>query len=312
MQGKEKAQSSAMPYSLIQDKFDNLQRATINKIEREWPEKYLSIDSGREWFLFTFNVARNTYHTITYICADIPNDPDRRREYSLSVPPLNRTILENLIAVIFVMKDISKYATWFHKAGWLEWKEALGRYHTAYEGLPDWKPFIDKISHYVQKGVAELRLTERETANPEQEIGYWPTTPGKILRKLENNHTRSPSVSFVKYLIDWFHKELSGESHLNARGLTSRGMFFSMELMKVQFGDGTEAIMLDQLEKFRNKQVWLAIILMLSLISKIESHFGFGLGANLNFVWKVSNEYSLIARELYDRRYSSLLGSLRS
>lgn len=297
----------ALDYNVIKRELDTLFIAIANKIEREWPENYKTIDSARELILFTVRIAINTFNTITYICADTPADLKRDLKFSLSVPPLNRTLLENVITLLFVLEDIPNHSEWFYKAGWREWKEMLEDYKRDYGSLPEWKAFIDTLSDEIEKGKTRLQLTTDEIDNTKKMIKYWPN-PGKMPSLIEKSNPNSSSLTFMKYLNDWFYRELSGQSHLNVHGLVDRGMYFApMEMKKSVAGDAAEEIFREKLEIFKNNQVWIAITLMMSLVSEIEAHFKFDLAQRVKYLWGVLLNYSDLSKEIYEKRYATVL-----
>ena|SRR5258708_3837709 len=98
-----------LDYGVIKDKLLYLLEATANKLEREWDPRYRHVDSASILFFQNFRNAINTYNTIFYVCADIPKDPDRRKSYALSLPPLTRTLFEQLIMFVFLLVDVQNF-----------------------------------------------------------------------------------------------------------------------------------------------------------------------------------------------------------
>lgn len=294
-----------LDYNVISDDLMTVLQATINKIEREWPDDYKHIDSARELILVTTKLAINTFHTILYICADKPDDPKRERRFCLSVPPLSRTILESLLTLLFVLEDLPKYSSWFYKSGYREWAEALERYETEYGDAEEWKPFIDKLRRVVSDPPAFLSVSADEKAEPKK-LAYWPN-PGRMVKLLEKDHPGSSAITHMKYLNDWYYRQLSGQTHLNVHGLSERGLFFSpREVLERLFGSEAESVVEREFSKYRNDQVWTALMLTLALVSEIELHFGFELAERLKYLWALIGNYSDYANDLYARRYSSL------
>nr|MDQ3820283.1 hypothetical protein [Acidobacteriota bacterium] len=144
-----------------------------------------------------------------------------------------------------------------------------------------------------------------EERNNLNNIRPWPRL-SKIISRLEQ--AGSPVVPFIKYLDDWLYRELCEETHIEPAGLSRLGMYFlPVSDMKAIGGDDYEEKLNDKLEEFRSTQVWIAITLILSLMSEIEIHFRFELDQRLAFIWTMVNEGSEIAKEIYDKRYESLL-----
>jgi hypothetical protein len=87
--------------------------------------------------------------------------------------------------------------------------------------------------------------------------------------------------------------------------------FLGMDELKFISGedrDGVERRLDEKIIQFRTTQVWMAVTLLLSLMSEIRVHFGYDLlENNLRFIWTAINGYSDISREVYEERYESLL-----
>jgi len=62
-----------------------------------------------------------------------------------------------------------------------------------------------------------------------------------------------------------------------------------------------------EIQNFIAQQHWIAITLILCLISEIEAHFNFGLRSQISYVWNFFQKYSNYAFEGYDLRYRKLL-----
>jgi len=63
----------------------------------------------------------------------------------------------------------------------------------------------------------------------------------------------------------------------------------------------------EHLEQYRQKQIWLSVILMLAIVSEIEGHFHFGRNQKAREVWGILIKYSDIALDFWETRYSVLL-----
>ncbi len=135
----------SLDFKLIERPLDTLIIALGNKIEREWPTQFSAVVGARELFLITVRVANATYRTVRWICADKPRDPLRRLEYSISVPPLNRTILDSIFMTVFVLEDIGVRCEWYYKAGLREEQLELQRYKDEYGSLPEWQEWLTKL-----------------------------------------------------------------------------------------------------------------------------------------------------------------------
>ncbi len=292
-------QERGLDFSTIEKQLDTLLVALENKIDREWPKRLANIDGARELLLVTARVTRNTYLTIRWICADKPRDPSRKLQYSVSVPPLTRTILDSIFTVIFLLEDLPARCVWYYKAGWRESKLEFERYREEYGNLAEWKQWLDGLSSFVESGKAIFRITPAEANDPAR-IPQWPN-PGKMPRyEIKAGTPLPPERKFLMYLNDWFYRDLSQQSHLGGYGLTKRGAILLADFYPVKDIE-------DKMKKYKSDQVFTTINLVLALVSEVESHLHFGLVERIRYLWGILIEYSDEAKELYEKRYSSLL-----
>ena len=122
----------------------------------------------------------------------------------------------------------------------------------------------------------------------------------------KRNRPKSTALDFIKYVKSLLYRELSGQSHLNVLELATRGVLFSTDDAKIKFGAKWEERRKQHLEDYRQDQIFLAITLMLTMSTEIESHFRSGRQEDIKFVWSILNEFSDITN-LWDARYSTLL-----
>lgn len=302
--GKEK---EPFNYKLVQENIDELCIAIPRLIERRWPKKYAHVDSARIIFSQSFRIAVNTYATIFFIIADIDYYA-RQKVFSLSLAPLVRTLFEQLVAFIFLLQDVPRYIPLLFKTGYVERVIQLKHAEKYHGEKAVWKPYIETLKKQIDLEAKTAGLTPDEIANPKKKIGHWPT-PGAMLDRLRRDGTASQStLDYVEYIKDWLYRELSGQTHLNVSGITMRGVHLSDESAKRVFGeDDWEKRRDEKMEEYRQKQVWLTIVLMLSIVSEIEGHFHFGRNHKAREVWTHLNTHSDIALDFWEARYSNLL-----
>jgi hypothetical protein len=280
--------------------------ATANLLEREWPEKYRQVDSARVVFFQSLRIAINTYATIFFIIAD-EEYYSRKKVFALSLPPLVRTLFEQLIALIFLIQDIPSYIPWLFRTGYTE-HVILLRHVQKYHGAnPHWAQYIAGLKEQIHREETSGYLSMQEIQNPFNNIGRWPT-PGRMLSRLrKDGKATQGTLDYIEYINDWLYRELSGQTHLNASGLSMRGIHFSTDQAKQIFPNNWEEERTKKLEEYRQKQVWITITLMLAILSEIEGHFHFGRNHKARELWAMLNAHSDIALDFWDTRYAALL-----
>ena len=285
--------------SVITEPLDILVTALANKIEREWPARLAHIRGARELFLLTLRIADVTSRSIRWLSAEKPPDPARIPEYCLSVPPLNRTILDNLFTVLFVLEDLPERCQWYHKAAWREERLELDRYIVEYGHLPEWQEWLGRVKAHVNFGVSFVGISAEEVTDPAKKIHRWPNAGAMPSYGLSPKDTPTPGRAFMKYLDDWFYKDLSQQAHLGGTGLMKRA---SVLVLDRHDPERERALR-------KNKYAWWGqtITLMLALVSELELYFGFGLRQRIHYLWALTVPVIVVAKEVYDKRYAALL-----
>jgi hypothetical protein len=294
--GKEPADLDA---SVITEPLDSLISALGNKIEREWPARFAQIRGARELFLLTLRIADVTSRSIRWLSAEKPRDPARMPEYCLSVPPLNRAILDNLFTVLFVLEDLPGRCDWYHKAAWREQRLELDRYIAEYGHLAEWQEWLCRLQRHSDFGISFFGISAEEVAQPSA-IDRWPNAGAMPNYRLSPKVIVPPGRAFMKYLDDWFYKDLSQQVHLGGTGLMKRA---SVLILDRHDPERERALR-------KNKYSWVGqtITLMLAMASELEANFEFGLRERVRFIWGLTVPVIVVAKELYDKRYAALLG----
>lgn len=287
-------------WKVIGEPLDQTLEAVENKIERDWPRKLSYYGGSQELVLFTLKAARNTYMSIRWICADKPYYEDRKLEYSVSVPPLARTIVDHIFTLVFVSEDVINRSQWYYKSGWRELKEEFDRYKSKYAGNSDWTEWLKSFQERLELSKKSWGISEAEANNPKK-IVWWPH-PSKMLQGdfIKKHPFKDPqTIKFLEFLRDWFYRELSAASHLTLPGLMKAGN----QLIKDQSDDKQRESLLD----FKSECLTTSVTLLLALISEIEAIARFGLEGKISYLWGILIQYWSDANELYDIRYSKLL-----
>jgi len=285
-------------FEVIAEPLDSLLKALANKIDREWPAHLAEVLGARELFLLTLQTADVTCRSIRWLCADKPVDPLRIPEFCISVPPLNRTILDSVFTAVFLLEDLPERCNWYHKASWREMRLELDRYRAQYGKLDSWQEWFTRSAEMCTLGARIFQISAAELADPAS-IPKWPN-PGKMIRYGTNPELPVPATrKFMKYLNDWFYADLSQQAHLGGAGIMKRSVAL---LYHRDDPERAEALL-------KNKRAWVGqtVVLLLALASELEAYFEFGLRERIRYLWTIMAGAIVIAQELYETRYAELL-----
>ena len=289
-----------LDFKVVGEPLNKLLIAVGNKLSREWPAKYQNVTGARELFVILLRIAHMTYRSALFLGGDLPADPNRLPDFCVSLPILNRAVLDSLFTVLFILEDVPNRCAWFRESDWRESRLELERYVAEYGNLPEWKNFLEDFAKACDMGLALTNLSSAQIANP-RALRTWPNAGAMVNHGVSPNAPLPPVHAFMKYLNDYFYIDLSQQAHLGGWGMTKRGGFLIDEIRNLP---GTEA----QIKKYRYGQIAQSVALVLALASEIEMHFNFGLRQETLFVWNVAAPVIVVVNEVYQKRYRILLG----
>jgi hypothetical protein len=297
----EQTEQKPIPFPVLGEPLGHLLTALGHKLSREWPAKYKQVTGGRQIFVVHTRVALHTFNSALYLCGDVPPDPRRRREFAVSLPPLNRALLDSLFTIMFIIEDIPGRCEWFWEADWREARLDLERYTNEYGKDVAWQPYLANLSALSDLGQELARLTPEQVAKP-RGLRSW-LNPGAMWRHGVALDNLPPDRAFMKFLDDFLYIDLSQQTHLGGYGILKRCGILVDEAEALT---DTET----QFDKYRRQQLGIMTVLVLALATEIQNHFQFELHENLDllYIWNIAKSCLGIAAEFYDRRYRNLLG----
>lgn len=283
----------ALDFRVIRNELDTALEALTNLIDREWPASLASIPGARALLLTTIKVATVTYDSVRYLVRDYPRDWTPRPELAISIPPLSRSLLDQLFGVIFLAEDLPGRTRLFYRGGWRESKETLERYRERYGDQPAWEQWLVQYEGFLGTVREDWGVRQEEAAHPNQ-IDWWPT-PGQM-----RQHDLQPATrTFLEYLDAWFYKTLSQDAHLSFPGLARRGA-----PLLLRPGEERD----QQLLRRKSQGVFTTTTLILALATEFEHLLQYRtVHDRLAYVWKVLIEHWEEARDLYEMRYARFL-----
>lgn len=293
------AEPKPIDFNVVGEPLNKFLLAVGNKLSREWPQRYWNVTGARELFVMHVRTSRMTYLSALYLGADKPPDPLRQPEFCTSIPVLNRSILDSLFTIMFILEDVPNRVAWFWESDWRETKLELDRYMAEYGNLPEWQSWLAQLSEHCKTGIAHANLSAAQAADP-RSLRSWPNPGAMIGHGLSPSNPTPANRAFMKYLNDYFYIDLSQQAHLGAWGLAKRAPVFLDEVLN-------DPERPEKLKKNRYAQLGQSVALVLALASEIEAHFNFGLRQQARFVWGLAAPAIVIVEEIYNKRYSALL-----
>src|SRR5262249_19059990 len=140
----------------------------------------------------------------------------------------------------------------------------------------------------------EFGITAQEAANPKA-ISWWPT-PAQML----GLKVLSPDAqAFLEYMRDWFYREFSQQDHLTLPGLIRRASNF------LRPPDDTKTE--NTWKNLRSDWMTSGFVLFLAYLSEVVLIGRFDLRDRCAYLWGILQEYSPLAKEVYEARYQARL-----
>ena len=291
---------SSFSFERFQPKFDTLVARCVDALKQ--PIANIPDPLARGFFVLNVQMSRNAWHTVAFLCGNQRNaEPGWLWDYVLMVPAINRTILDSLFNVLFMLEDVPSRSKWFHQSGWREAKEQLEREKAAYAGLPEWDEYLQNVERIVDAGIERFQITPAQLANI-RSVEHWPN-PGRMIR-----HSAQPQTSvreFLQYMNDWYYREHSSQSHLSFHGMMKLGMF----AIRRDYGqERQQQIEAEPFEMFRAQQVTRTVTLLLALISEVNKAFALGLDDEVRGLWADLVEGVPESFEIFSKRYAAFWG----
>lgn len=153
-------------FEVVGRKLASLTEATINKLDREWPERFRHINRAQVLFRLLTLVSATTYETIKYFCADKPEDPARKLSFGTSSTPLLRSLVDEIYTVVFLGEDLESRVSRYYRSGWREIFERDATCRVRYGADPLWKEWLEGHRQFLESVQKDWGITESEAKNP--------------------------------------------------------------------------------------------------------------------------------------------------
>jgi len=232
--------------------------AIVNRIERERWGVLQGTHAGLPTLLtHVARVAGVTWEAIEVLALTKRHGELLPSRLSVAIAPLERTLLDALMTVVFIVEEPNERIEWYYRSGWREAAEVHALFVAEFRQNPVWVPWLAEHQAWVDSHNSDFAITDEERADPKLATkrwgkpGYWPN-PGKM-----KAIASGPSGEFLRLLHAWLYGQLSGDSHLSYMGLVRRG-----GVLQTQHDGSTR-------DQFRASMTLSAMAIHLALLSEI-------------------------------------------
>lgn len=267
----------------------DLQRRIGQAIQRR------DVDADRCLSLLNIMVrfAHNSYHAVRFIGADIPEDPDRKLNYVLVVPNVNRQLLDLLFSLVYMLDDFRPRSLHYQRAGWRELFDEYRQYKTRFSNEGEWRPYLRFYRETLRSVEERFQITPEEKRNPKL-VPYWK-------HPFELKDEQTTSREYLRYLNKWLYGDTSAETHLSFGGLLKVAPFMVAPIIGGRSKEMAETRLIQQ---YRYLQISRTAIVTLAIATEIDRYCHLGNREAASYLWTIFAEYSAEAQEMRNLRYA--------
>ncbi len=151
-----------------------------------------------------------SYEATRYLYADMPEDQKRKTEFIAIGPPIQRSMLDGIFNIVYLLTDLQTKIIKYYKAAYREVSERYDRYEGKYGSLPHWKEWLDRFRKFKERLVADIKKLDPSFAGDGAEKEKWPIPSVMCSDKSLPKNIQD----FFTYLTNWFYRSYSQENHL--------------------------------------------------------------------------------------------------
>ena len=200
-------------YQLVATKLDGLYINVSRDLERQIQ---LGAVRGHRQHVRSLSVlmvmlrfAWNSYGAVRYITADTPPDPNRKPNYVIVIPPVNRQLLDLLFSLVYMLDDLISRSLAYQRAGWRDLVEERAAIKAEYGDDVEWEGFLESMDAQIDNMVNIFQITPEEQAKPGL-VNYW-GTPFKLTKR------ESKCRTFLQFLERSIYKDVSAHAQSHVR-----------------------------------------------------------------------------------------------
>jgi hypothetical protein len=285
---------------LVQAPLQGLFRNTDSELARRFQHATVTRDRVAErtlsFFLILTRFAKTSYESISFIASDSDDGSKRKKEFVFVLPPVNRQLMDMLFNIIYITDSFPSRSMEYELYGYRQAREQYNQVYSRFGSLPRWRQHFETQQAFLLDMEKYLSITAEQKADPAI-IRYWPGP-----KRLTKRPTKSQP--FLKFLDTWFYSETSAQAHLNPAGLFSVAMFLISEFAPKEMRENVDGRMLEQ---FKFKHFSRTLILVLAILSEIDTFCRLDNKEDLVRVWGLLKGYAEEADDVYKERYQELL-----
>jgi hypothetical protein len=195
---------------------------------------------------------------------------------------------------VFGFDDIQE-RLWYLDSGLEEVKRTIQRFKSTYSGDPAWTSWLARMA---QADNPFVTSRDQVCGGRKRPKGHFPHPGGIMSGRVTFKNPKL--LDFLKYLNDWFYRDLSSSSHGHWHGLANR----AAQILRIQANDDTQTKFA---QKYKSDCIFQQMTLVLCLVSEVIAAAGFDNKSQAGYLWGLLAAYWGEAKELHAMRYGPVL-----
>jgi len=155
MEGQKISPLEELDARIVQTPLQGLLRNIDSELVRRLTQAVTARDSEAErrvsLFLTMMRLTKNCYEAVSFICSDSDDNPKRKREFVLILPPTNRQLLDLLFTLVFMLDDFPTRSLAYELGGYRQAREEYDKFYARYgtSTNPKWQEHFHGIPREV-------------------------------------------------------------------------------------------------------------------------------------------------------------------
>jgi hypothetical protein len=271
--------------------------AIANRIDNEHRAALDAIDPGLPMLVkWTVQVAGRTFEGARHLAREDEANPNVRFRTVVCIPPLARSIIDNLFSVTFLFDDPVANSRWYLASTWRDGGSEFQLLQANHGSDPEWTQWLADYGAWLDSIGKDARISDAEKKDPEL-IRQWPL-PGQMTHGQKTgglDMTQDPDrQAFLRHLRLNYYGSLSGDAHLSGLGFARRGSLIH---------DGSDDEKLVRLSQNFLRLTTLYVALLSEVVGQLRMPHE---AVRLRQIWQKIGQWPE-ASDLFSKRYDKWL-----
>jgi hypothetical protein len=240
--------------------------------------------------------AINAYQAVAFLLSDIDQHPRRLPRFAVTLPPINRQIVDLWFSLVYMMDDFVPRSLAFELCSWREHVEQIQIARAKRAHDPEWEGWFEDMNQLKELMEASLPITDAMKANPSS-IPYW-YSPTSLVKQV------SECQSFLQFLNELLYHKISNEAHLKPAGLLVGAGILLADIAPQEISERITGRTVDQ---YTYMNLFQLLVPLVGIVSEIELYCRLGNQEQLAKVWKLMADNNPDAKDVFEARYKGLL-----